>query len=59
MKMYGLGLEEIGARRHLHAQSRCSPLKEGCGLRGPSSLFLIHALKLHVELDELEDEAKL
>lgn len=54
MKMYELG----------YGRDRCKmtyphPFKKGCGLRGPSSLFLINASKLHVESDQLEeDEAK-
>jgi hypothetical protein len=45
----GLSLGEIGVGQPIHARSRCSPLKGGPSLDAH--------LSLHINLDQLEDEA--
>ena len=58
METQGLALGEIGARRLVCAHSRCSPLIGGSVFKGPV-IILMPILVLHIELDQLENEASL
>ena len=52
----GLPLGERGVGWLVRVGSRCSPLKGGSRLRGPSN-SCDASFRLHIHLDQLEDEA--
>ena len=55
----GFSLGEIGVGRLVCARSRCSPLKGGSNVWGPSNSCDTHFGITDIELDHLEDDATL
>ena len=52
-----MALEEIGAGWLVCTLSRCPPLK-GTEILGGPLILVMPVLELHIDLDQLEDEAR-